>query len=278
MEMRRRQGAGLAYTDSGDQPGSLPIVFIHGWGCDHASFAPQVEFFRRSHRVITVDLRGHGESDAPQQDYTMAGFAEDTAWLCAEMGLGKSVVVGHSMGGNVALEMAAHHSESVHSVVLIDSVLFPHQELLDAVAPMRKALEGPGFADAYRHWIEALCLRTDEALPKAELVSSLPRAPQHVLTAAMWDQLFGHDVVSAAAGCRSPVAYLGVTVRLADLTRFSSLTPQLVTAQTLGAGHFSYVFMPDQVNAMIERFIDLFPVIDLPPEKGRLQAHWQVSR
>jgi pimeloyl-ACP methyl ester carboxylesterase len=258
MEMRRRQGVGLAYTDSGDQPESLPIIFVHGWGCDHTSFAPQIEFFGRSHRVITVDLRGHGESDAPHQDYTMAGFAEDMAWLCTEIGLGKSVVVGHSMGGNVALEMAAHHSESVHSVIMIDSVLFPHQALLDALAPMIKALEGSGFADAYRHGIEALCLPTDEPLPKAQLVSSLPQAPQHVLIAALRDQLFGHDIRSAAAGCRLPIAYLGAAAQLADLARFSSLTPQLVIAKTLGAGHFSYVFVPDQVNTMIERFIVLY--------------------
>ena len=258
MERRRRQGVGLAYSDSGDQRGPLPIVFVHGWGCDHTSFAPQREFFRRSHRVITVDLRGHGESDAPQQDYTMAGFADDMAWLCGELGLTPCLVVGHSMGGNVALEMAARHPDCVHSVVLIDSVLFPPPELLEALAPLIRALEGPSFAEAYRHGIEALCLPTDEALTKARLISPLPRAPQHVLMSALRDQLFGHDIASAAAGCRCPVAYLGAAALLADLDRFRSLTPQIVTAKTLGAGHFSYVFVPDQVNAMIERFVALF--------------------
>ena len=258
MGRRRNQGIGLAYSDSGDQHGSLPIVFVHGWGCDHTSFAPQREFFRRSHRVITVDLRGHGESDAPPQDYTVSGFAEDTAWLCGELELSPCLVVGHSMGGNVALEMAAHHPKRVHSVVLIDSVVFPPPELLEALAPLIQALEGPSFADAYRHGIESLCLPTDEAPLKRDLVSPLPRAPQHVLTSALRDQLFGHDIASAAAGCRCPVAYLGATALLADLVRFSSLTPQVIMAKTLGAGHFSYVFVPDQVNAMIERFITLF--------------------
>ena len=258
MERRRKQGVGLAYSDSVDQHGSLPIVFVHGWGCDHTSFTPQREFFRRSHRVITVDLRGHGESDAPPQDYTMSGFAEDMAWLCRELELSPCLVVGHSMGGNVALEMAAHHPERVHSVVLIDSVLFPPPELLEALAPLIQALESPDFADAYRHAIEALCLPTDEALIKRDLISPLPRASQYVLTSALRDQLFGHDIASAAAGCRCPVAYLEATARLADLAQFSRLTPQVIMAKTLGAGHFSYVFVPDQVNAMIERFIALF--------------------
>ena len=258
MEIRQKHGVRLTYSDSDDQWGSLPIVFVHGWGCDHTSFAPQRDFFRRSHRVITVDLRGHGESDAPQQDYTIAGFAADMAWLCGKLELSPCLVVGHSMGGNIALEMAAYYPERVHSVVLIDSVLFPPPELLEALAPLIQALEGPGFADAYRHGIEALCLPTDEALTKRHLISPLPRAPKHVLTSALRDQLFGHDIASAAAGCRCPIAYLEATALLADLVRFSRLTPQIVMAKTLGAGHFSYVFVPDQVNAMIERFIALF--------------------
>jgi len=75
--------------------------------------------------VITVSLRpdlrslavrivrwrstcaSHGMSDAPEQNYTMAGFADYLAWLCATINLERPVVIGHSMGGNVALELAA---------------------------------------------------------------------------------------------------------------------------------------------------------------------------
>jgi len=48
------------------------ILFVHGWGFDHTAFAPQASFFSRSHRIVSVDLRGHGKSDAPEQDYTMS--------------------------------------------------------------------------------------------------------------------------------------------------------------------------------------------------------------
>ena len=48
-----------------------------------AFFVPQSNYFSRSHRVVAVDLRGHSKSDAPRQDYTMAGYAGDLVWLCA---------------------------------------------------------------------------------------------------------------------------------------------------------------------------------------------------
>jgi pimeloyl-ACP methyl ester carboxylesterase len=66
-------------------------------------FCAPGRLFSRSHRTVSVDLRGHGRSDAPYQDYTMAAFADDLAWLCSELGVIKPIVVGHGMGGNVAL-------------------------------------------------------------------------------------------------------------------------------------------------------------------------------
>jgi len=64
MQLIEKEGVTLAYQDT--NPGSPPILFVHGWGCDHTAFAPQAEFFRHSPRVVSVDLRGHGKSDALQ--------------------------------------------------------------------------------------------------------------------------------------------------------------------------------------------------------------------
>jgi pimeloyl-ACP methyl ester carboxylesterase len=104
MQLIKKDGLTLAYENI--HPGSPPMLFVHGWGCDHTVFAPQADFISRSHRVVSVDLRGHGKNDAPHQDYTMAVFADDLSWLYTELTLIKPMVVGHSMGGNVALELA----------------------------------------------------------------------------------------------------------------------------------------------------------------------------
>jgi pimeloyl-ACP methyl ester carboxylesterase len=148
MQLSKKEGVTLAYQDI--NPGSPPMLLVHGWGCDHTALAPQAEFFRHSHRVVSVDLRGHGKSDAPHQDYTMAVFADDLAWLCTELALTKPIVVGHSMGGNVALELAARHPEIPASIVLIDSLILPHQSMLNALQWMVEALRGPDYRAAYQ--------------------------------------------------------------------------------------------------------------------------------
>jgi pimeloyl-ACP methyl ester carboxylesterase len=71
------KGIKLAYEDRG--AGKPPFVFVHGWTCDRSFFAPQVEHFARRHRVVSLDLRGHGESDQPEGQYSIAAYADDIA-------------------------------------------------------------------------------------------------------------------------------------------------------------------------------------------------------
>ena len=87
VQHMNRDGTALAYEDTG--AGDPPFVFVHGWTCNHTHFAPQVEHFGRQHRTVAVDLRGHGASAAPEQDYTISGFADDVAWLCEQLGVAR---------------------------------------------------------------------------------------------------------------------------------------------------------------------------------------------
>jgi pimeloyl-ACP methyl ester carboxylesterase len=256
MQLLKRNGVGLAYEEMNS--GAPPIILVHGWSCDRTVFARQAEFLSQSHHVVSVDLRGHGESDAPHQDYTMGAFADDVAWMCTELALLKPVVVGHSMGGNVALELAARRPELLSSIVLIDSVVFPTQSFRDALQPVVQALGGSDYAAVCRQAMLSTCLPTDDETQKRMLIASLPKAPQHVLASALKNHLLDYDSTPAADGCRVPVAYIGATVLMADLIQFRRHTPQLVTAQTLGSGHFSPLFVPDQINMMIQAFLDVY--------------------
>jgi pimeloyl-ACP methyl ester carboxylesterase len=187
----------------------------------------------------------------------MACYAADVAWLCVVLGLHKPVMVGHSMGGNILLELSASHPKTPGAIVLIDSVLFPSEALIEASAPFIAALAGPDFASAYRSGISRLHLSTDEIAAHDSVFEPVPRAPQQVLAASFVNQLIGHDMVAAAAGCKVPAAYIGSSHPMADLQKLKNLVPQLVTAQVLGSGYFSPIIVPDQVNAMLDRFAAL---------------------
>jgi len=253
MQRLLRDGVALAYEEAGH--GEPPLLFVHGWTCDHTFFDPQVEHLRRAHRTIAVDLRGHGESDTPQQDYTMARFADDLTWLCGQLGVTKPVVIGHSMGGVIALELAAQHPDLPAAIVMVDAPIVPPRALRDGVAPLMEALRGPNYREAQREFVaNMLFLPSDDPQRKARIVDRMSSAPQHVMSSA-FEEIFSWDSDAAAAACKVPALMINAASPLAQVERFKELYPQLVTGQTVGAGHFHQLEVPDQINAMIERFI-----------------------
>ena len=245
--------------------GVPPLLFGHGGGCDHTAFAPQFDHFRAAHRVVAVDLRGHGRSDQPRQEYTIPGFAADLAWLCAELDLRQVVLIGHSMGGRITLELAASYPELPAAVVAVESTLLAPSDAA-GVPPLAAALRAPGYREAARDFFAStLFLPTDDPERKAWLVEQMAATPQHVLASA-FANTFAWDGAAAAAGCRVPLLLISGATVVNDLPRLHELCPQLMHGQTVGAGHFNQLEVPEQVNAMIERFFAV--ALPHPPPRG----------
>src|SRR5262249_16651184 len=129
----QRDGVRLAHVEAGPaNPRTPPLLLVNGWTGDHGIFTPQLAHFGQTRRVVAINLRGHGASDAPKQGDTMAGFADDIAWQCAELGLQRPVVIGHSLGGAISLELCGRYPELAAGLIMIDSIVMPRQELRHA--------------------------------------------------------------------------------------------------------------------------------------------------
>jgi len=253
MQELIRDGVRLCYEEAGS--GAPTLLLVHGWCHDHTYLAPQLEHFRRRHRVVVVDQRGHGASDKPDQEYTIAGFADDLAWLCRELGLHRPVVVGHSLGGVVALDLAARYPELPGAVVMLDSPVFAPAPLLEKVREVVAALKTPAYRDAQGGLVRAVSFHpADDAARTERIVAHMASAPQPMM-AGSFESLFAHDSAAAAAACRVPILYVHTAHPMADLARFRELRPGLVTGQIVGSGHYFQLEVPEQLNPMIERFI-----------------------
>ena len=255
MDKLLRDGVALAYEEEGD--GDPPLLLVHCWCGDHTFMAPQREHFSTGHRVVSVDLRGHGESDKPVQDYTVAGFADDLVWLCGQLGVEKPVVIGHSMGGNIALELAASYPDFPSAIAVLESIILPSSELSRILAQGGEALRGPEFQSVARSLVDGVCLATDNAARKERIKEVMASAPQHVMSSAFDQHILLWDGAAAAAACQVPVLYVGGANPPTDTDRLRELCPQVAIGQTVGAGHFNNQEVPEQVNAMIERFLTL---------------------
>lgn len=112
-----------------------PLVLLHGGVMTiDLTFAALIPTLAKSHRVIAVELQGHGRTADIDRDMTYAHFASDVVALLDHLGIERAHVLGHSMGGGVTLELAVHHPDRLLSVVPISASVRPdgaHPDLAD---------------------------------------------------------------------------------------------------------------------------------------------------
>ncbi len=101
------------------------LVFIHGWMCDRSYWRFQTPHFAQNYRVITIDLPGHGQSSDSRQKWSMAAFGRDVASVVAASGSQTVILIGHSMGGPVAIEAARQMPGRVQAVIGVDTLKRP---------------------------------------------------------------------------------------------------------------------------------------------------------
>lgn len=108
----------LAHEESGS---GSPVVLLHGLGGSRDLWRHQVPDLVREHRVVTLDLRGHGASPLGAAEFTIADMAQDVARAFASLGIDRATVVGLSMGGGVAQALAIAHPHLVRALVLVST-------------------------------------------------------------------------------------------------------------------------------------------------------------
>jgi pimeloyl-ACP methyl ester carboxylesterase len=111
-------GITIAYNDRG---AGLPIVFLHAFPLNRTMWAQQEEALSSQFRVITLDLRGHGESDAPLWRYTLEQSADDVNALLDQLAIQQAVFAGLSMGGYILFAFYRKYAARVKGLILADT-------------------------------------------------------------------------------------------------------------------------------------------------------------
>ncbi len=143
----------MYYEIHGD---GFPLLLVNGLGSDHGEWLCQLPAFAARFRVVLFDNRGAGDSEVPPGPYSTAGMADDASALLAAVGIGRAHVLGVSLGGMIAQELALRHPGRVERLVL--------------------ACTSPGGTAAVRPSDEALgaFIRSPEGNPEDELRRIIP--------------------------------------------------------------------------------------------------------
>lgn len=171
------------------------VVLIPGLGFWRWQWFKQVPFFSQYFRTVTLDNRCVGDSDQPDVPFTLADMAADTAHVIRSLNLAPAHVVGYSMGGSIALELALAEPELVRSLVLVSSTLGGPEQVsadpdvlarlvpepaLDHQANMRRSLPvvaGPGYWEQHPEEMEqVIAMRLSKPTPYAAFAQQLAAA------------------------------------------------------------------------------------------------------
>ena len=258
MKRALSHGVEIAYEEAGR--GEPAVVLIHAPFGNRSHFAAVFSHLARQHRVIALDLRGRGESGVPPDGFRIRDFAEDVRAVCRASGVDRAVLCGHSLGGTIALEVAALEPGLVAGVALLDAVvLFPEplrRQVLEGLVPV---LAGPGWKDALRaYFVDRMFGPFDPPEVRARIAQEIATFPAQMAAPLMHDGMNSDFSEQLAAG-RYPLLFVHAHAPV-DLERLKQLRPDAIVASVAASGHFLTLIVPDQVNAILDRFLAILPL------------------
>ena len=256
-------GVSLALEDQGEGP---PILFIHGYPLDKSLWQDQVKNLSPWRR-IAPDLRGLGDSDAPDLGYSMATYAADLAALLDALGVGQVVLCGLSMGGYVAFELLRSHRERVLGLVLIstraEADSAEGRKARDQAAGVARERGAGAIAESMLPKMLSPGSQQDPDLV-SRLRNTMARAPVPGIVGALTAMRERPDS-TGLLGSLSGLPTLVIAgesdqlIPLADVTRMHDAIPGSVLKVIPGAGHVSPLEQPAAVTAALREFLVSLP-------------------
>jgi len=246
--------------------GEPAIVLIHGWSCDSGYWDSQLDDLAVQHTVVTLDLAGHGKSDAKKRkNWSMANFGADVAAVVNAVGTPRVVLVGHSMGGPVALEAARLLPGKVIGIVGVDTFRdiahpFPKEATNALLKSMRE-----DFAKATTGLVDKNFFtdRTDPIIRKW-IVKDMSSAPSKVAIPAL-ESLVAMDYGPLLNELDLPIVVINADQPPTDEAATRRIEPRFRVVTVAGAGHFLMIEKPPQFNAMLGRILDAWAGLQNKP-------------
>lgn len=254
--------ARLFTTDAGT---GTDVMFLHGWTCDSHDWSWQLPVFESKYHVVTVDLRGHGRSELmPSGAYTPDDYVTDIeALISTKYNCRKFILVGHSMGAQIAARLAAKRPDLVSAIVSIDGALGFSGEAAELFAMTARDLETSDPGTVVQALFEsAYSPATDLAFRRwhARRVQGMPT---HVVRESFGDLFLGTGQVgigeASAEFCRSltvPFYHLCRDPAQAERMRPWFSHPKSKVDVWPDAGHWIMLDRKDEVNVAVTSWID----------------------
>lgn len=249
-------GVPISYEVSGS--GEPALVFVHGWNCDARYWREQVPHFAQHHRVIALDLAGHGHSGAARERCTMASFGQDVKAVVEASGSRRVVLIGHSMGGPVIAEAARLMPDLVVGLIGVDTLedveyRMTREELDGLMAPLKA-----DFRAGSRGFVAGMFAPDTDPELREWILADMSSAPPPVALSAMEEMMMQYVTGDAAAvfdAFRIPVMTVNGELWPVNVEANRRHMVSYDAVILKGADHFLMMDRPEEFNRALERVI-----------------------
>ena len=250
-------GTRIYYEDTGS---GEPLLFVHGLGSSVRDWFAQVPAFEDCYRVLRVDLRGHGRSDRPPGPYRMTQFARDVAVFINKLEVAPVHLVGLSMGGMVALQLAADAPQLIRSLAIVnssaDTRLHDWDDLWFYVS-RRTAVQVLGMRRVGHIIADRLFVKPDQDELREEFIK---RWASNDKKGYLWsiDAIMGWSVADRLSSIDVPTLLISSEhdyTPISEKNRIAAEMPRADLVVVEDARHALPVEKPDEFNAILDGFL-----------------------
>jgi pimeloyl-ACP methyl ester carboxylesterase len=237
--------------------GDPAIVLIHGWATDANYWSAQFNPLKAKYTVVAVDLAGHGASSKNRSDWSMANYGEDVATVARTLRNQQIILVGHSMGGTVALEAVPKIGDRVIGVIVVDALKSiglpptPKAEIERKVAPFRTNFIG----EVRKYATDSLFEKGADPVFVQKVAYDMSLEPPEVAVASL-QALLSMDFATVLPNIHVPVLAINSDLGATDEARIRKSLPDFKAEIIPHTGHFLMMEVPDQFNPILLRDID----------------------
>ena len=251
-----RDGVPISFEVHGS--GEPTLVFVHGWSCDARYWREQIPHFSRDHRVVVLDLAGHGHSGLSRSKYSMAAFGEDVKAVTEAVGGSRVILIGHSMGGSVIAEAARLMPGRVVGLIGVDTLENVEWALTQEEAAKMTAPLHEDFRAGSRQFVSGMISTNTDPQLRDWILGDMSAAPPAVALSAM-TEMMGQYITGEAAGifARVRVPVLSVNGGLWPINYEANRRHMLSYDAIVltNADHFLMMDQPAEFNRALERAI-----------------------
>lgn len=241
-------GVPIAYTDRGK--GEPALVFVHCWSCDRHLWDAQVSAFAGDHRVIALDLAGHGESGKGRTDWTIAAFGGDVIAVVEKLGAKRVVLVGSSMGGPVTLEAARTLGDRVAGLVPVDILHDVGQKASpEQIEPLIRAFQADYRREAAKYLNRLFAPATPAAVRRRVLAEAAAAPPE--IAIASFRGAMEYDPVPALREIRAPIHAINSDLFPTNLDGNRKYARRFEAVVMTGVGHYPMLEDPARFNRLL---------------------------